>query len=231
MRWKASWAIRRGRIRGFLVSVKCEFLSQPLVPTFIQLTKVQPPHPESPHHSGSLPKQPWPPFSALPLPGSLLRSILVLLSFFVLNSVLGNSTHFQYFNIHPSPNSSIEASWLLGTQSKAKHRERGWIVSWCLTQQHGCAHSTPVSTPGFSVHHLTSLEKDRPWRWMLSWSQFPGWAACGIGKLDELFQVTRWHNWHLSQVFDSAVLLSLWAAASTSLIRLPQLSSWLPSGQ
>ena len=37
-----------------------------------------------------------------------------------------------------------------------------------LDTQHGCAHSTPVSTPGFSVHHLTSLEKDRPWRRMLS---------------------------------------------------------------
>ena len=56
---------------------------------------------------------------------------------FLLKSVLGNSTHFQYFNIHPSPNSSIEASWLLGTQSKAKHRERGWIVSWCLTHSMG----------------------------------------------------------------------------------------------
>lgn len=171
MQWKASWAIRRGRIRGFLVSVKCEFLSQPLVPTFIQLTKVQPPHPEFPHHSDSLPKQPWPPFSALPLPGSPLRSILVLLSFFVkvCSWKLYTFSIFQY-----SPKSHLlHRSFLaLGDSVKSKTQGEGMDSQLVLDTQHGCAHSTPVSTPGFSVHHLTSLEKDRPWRRMLSWSVF-----------------------------------------------------------
>lgn len=140
MKWKALWAIRQGCIRRFLVSVKRELLSQLLVPAFIRLTEAQPPHPESPHHSGSLPKQPWPPFSNLLLPGSPpLCSTLVPLTFLF---KLCFSETLHIFSIHLSPNSSIAASLLLGTQSKAKRRERGWIFSWCLNTQHGCAHTT-----------------------------------------------------------------------------------------
>ena len=230
MKWKASWAIRQGCIRGFLVSVKRELLSQLLVPTFIRLTEAQPPHPESPHHSGSLPKQPWPHSQTCLCLALLLCAPFWCHLLFFLNSVLRNSTHFQY-----SPKSQVLHSSFLGFGDSVKSKTQGEGMDIQLVLEHTawvCTHNVPVSMPGFSVHHLTSLEKNRPWRWMPSWSQFSGWAACGIGKLDALFQVTRWHNWCLSQVSNSAVLLlSLWAAASTCLIRMPQLSSWLPSGQ
>lgn len=81
---------------------------------------------------------------------------------FFLNSVLRNSTHFQY-----SPKSQLLHSSFLafGDSVKSKTQEEGMDIQLVLEHTAWvCAHNVPISMPGFSVHHLTSLEKNHPWR-------------------------------------------------------------------
>ena len=99
-----------------------------------------------------------------------LRSPFWCCLLFFFSTLFSETPHFQYFSIHPRPNSSIETSLLvpaLGDSVKSKTQGAGMDVQLVLEHTAWvCAHST-LSPCQASLHSLTSLEKTRPWRWML----------------------------------------------------------------